>query len=148
MTPARVVVVDPDDDRPAGLGAAGEALATHEFALDRRPERLVHGVVLDDPTRPTDWVTLCFADSARKSRPRHWVPRSSWKSIPTTSPPGSPRPTPEGALDELGTHVFDHGVADDPTGALVQDVHQVEPALVGGDVGDVSAGPLLRVRRC
>ena len=42
-----------------------------------------------------------------------------------------------GREDQLGVDVLVHGPADDPTAVDIHDAGQVEPALLGGDVGDV-----------
>jgi len=42
-------------------------------------------------------------------------------------------------LGQFGAQVIGHGVAGDPAGGDVDDGGQVEPALAGGDVGDVAA---------
>ena len=43
----------------------------------------------------------------------------------------------EGVEDELGAHVVGHRVAEQPAGAEIEHRRQVQPALTGGDVGDV-----------
>ena len=53
----------------------------------------------------------------------------------------------QGVGYELGAHVVGHGVADQATGAEIEHGGQVEPALVGADVGDVPSPRHIRCPR-
>src|SRR5580693_5958707 len=52
----------------------------------------------------------------------------------------------QGAGDQLGAQVVREGEPDDAAGGDVDDGGEVEPALPGGEVGDVAAPPLVDLR--
>ena len=60
--------------------------------------------------------------------------------MPSTSPPRTAMAISMAEGHELGRHALAHGEADDTSGAEVEDVGQVEPAVLGRDIGDVPAG--------
>ena len=60
---------------------------------------------------------------------------NGWRWEPTGTLPSSPTRT--SGQNELGVDVFTHGPAGEPAAIKVQDASQIEPAFVGGNVGDV-----------
>ena len=68
------------------------------------------------------------------------MPRSAWKITLSGSCAAEGDGPAQRGLDQVGAQMVLDRPAEDPAGAAVADRAQVQPALVGGQVGDVG-GP-------
>ena len=142
MASAGVVpALDVVEDRAAGGGLrVGQARRCEQLGLDGGEERLGEGVVpalavaADRQTsrrarlaRLAYWADWCTGSRGRSGRSRRPRGGAGWHGVG------------EGVGDQVGAQVVGGGPADDPAGGEVDDGGQVEPALPGGDVGDVAA---------
>ncbi|MDR7303603.1 hypothetical protein JOF55_003784 [Haloactinomyces albus] len=140
--------LDPDEDGLACLGSGGEAVSVHEFSFQGRRK-----------TTPR-WRCPSRSRCARVNggcpvrgsagRTGHWCtdPPVAVEDDSGDVTTASGYRGVQAVGDEAGAQVAGHGIAQHPARAGIEDGGQVQPALVGGDVGDVAGPALVRDPGC
>src|SRR5664280_2575355 len=88
------------------------------------------------PVRPTERRIPSSAVLLANACEVYWVPRSEWNIAPAERGVITARHL-QRVDDQVGSHVLGHRVADAGLGVAVDNGGQKQPALPGGDVGDV-----------
>ncbi len=137
--------LDVVEDLGGELGSGGPGAAVDELLLDRREEALGDGVVV-----------AVAAASHRLRDPGGAGLLAEGQRDELAALVGVPDQPARGAAvreghlrrvdDELCAHVVGHGPPDDPARVEVLDGDEIQPALLGPEVGDVGHPAIIRGR--